>query len=315
MEPLNEIKLNTLYEKQLYNVIEELCKEESYLGVYHRANHDIPMPSIKGVSEIIELLRTILFPGYFGNSDVKLHSMKYYVGSTIDRLFLCLTEQIKRGDCFACSHEEFGSCADCEIRARHNALKFIERLPYMREMLAKDTNAAYEGDPAAKQPGETIFCYPSMRALTSHRAAHELYKLGVQLIPRMISELSHSETGIDIHPGATIGERFFIDHGTGVVIGETGIIGNNVRIYQGVTLGAKSFPLDENGNPIKGIKRHPVIEDNVIIYSGATILGPITIGRESEIGGNVWITHDVPAGTRVTQSRANETSFENGAGI
>jgi serine O-acetyltransferase len=315
MKPLNEINLNIMYEKELNSVVKKLCMETSYEGVYHRANHEVPMPSLKKVSEIIDLLRTILFPGYFDNSDVKPHTMKYYLGSTIDRLFFCLTEQINRGDCFACAQDESESCSNCEIRAKTNTLKFIERLPYIREMLAKDTDAAYKGDPAAKQPGEIIFCYPSMRTLTSHRVAHELFKLDVQLIPRMISELSHSETGIDIHPGATIGEKFFIDHGTGVVIGETTVIGNNVRLYQGVTLGAKSFPLDERGNPIKGIIRHPKIEDDVIIYSGATILGPIKIGKGAEIGGNVWITHDVSPGKKVTQGKANETSFENGLGI
>ncbi len=315
MKPLNEKSINELYESKLGSVVDELCEEKSYQGVYHRSNHDIPMPSLQDVKKIIELTRTILFPGYFGNSEVKPHSMKYYVGATIDKLFICMSEQIKRGECFACSNEENGTCSDCENRARHSSIKFIERLPAIRDLLAKDTLAAYEGDPAAKLPGETIFSYPSMYALTSHRIAHELFNLGVMLIPRIISELSHSITGIDIHPGATIGERFFIDHGTGVVIGETCEIGKNVRLYQGVTLGAKSFPLDAEGNPIKGIKRHPKIEDDVIIYSGATILGPVTIGRGSEIGGNVWITNDVPAGTRVTQSRPTETSFENGAGI
>jgi len=315
MKHSTEIEFNTIYGKQLNSIIEELSMEKSYFGVYHRANHDIPMPSTQEISEIMALLKMILFPGYFGNSDVKQHSMKFYIGSSIDRLFIRLTEQIKRGDCFACSQNERQSCADCEMRAKKSALNFIERLPYIRKMLTLDTKAAYEGDPAAKQPGETIFCYPSMQALTSHRVAHELFLIGVHLIPRIISEISHSETGIDIHPGATIGKEFFIDHGTGVVIGETCVIGNNVRIYQGVTLGAKSFPLDKENHPIKGIKRHPRIEDNVTIYSGATILGPITIGEKSEIGGNVWITHNVPAGTRVTQGMASEASFEDGAGI
>jgi serine O-acetyltransferase len=175
--------------------------------------------------------------------------------------------------------------------------------------------AAYEGDPACPTPGEAIFCYPGVYALTSHRIAHELYKLDVPLIPRIISEHAHSETGIDIHPGARIGERFFIDHGTGVVIGETSIIGDRARIYQGVTLGAKSFPLDDQGHPIKGMERHPILEDNVTIYSGATILGRVTIGAGSVIGGNVWLTRSVPPGTRIAQVKAQPERFENGAGI
>ena len=292
MKSLNEIDI-------LNTVVDKLCTKQSYKGVYHRAKHDTPMPSVKDVAKIIELLKTILFPGYFDNAHIKPNTMKYYTGSSIDMLYLNLAEQIKRGECFACSYDEAASCSDCEIKAKNSTLEFIECLPSIREMLTLDTNAAYEGDPAAKQPGETIFCYPSLSALTSHRIAHKLAELEVQLIPRIISELSHSDTGIDIHPGACIGKRFFIDHGTGVVIGETSVIGNNVRLYQGVTLGAKSFPLDINGNPIKGIKRHPNIEDDVIIYSGATILGAVTIGKAAVIGGNVWIKNDISPGTTV----------------
>jgi serine O-acetyltransferase len=170
----------------------------------------------------------------------------------------------------------------------------------VRQLLAMDVQAAYESDPAATSPDEAIFCYPGVYAITSHRVAHELYSLKVPLIPRIISEHAHSVTGIDIHPGARIGKSFFIDHGTGVVIGETCVIGDNVRLFQGVTLGAKRFELDENGKPVKGIPRHPIVEDNVVVYSGATILGRITIGRGAVIGGNVWVDKDVPAGGRVT---------------
>ena len=177
--------------------------------------------------------------------------------------------------------------------------KFIQSLPKIRHLLQTDALAAYEGDPAARAESETIFCYPSIRALINHRVGHELYKLGVPLIPRIMSESAHSETGIDIHPGAEIGEKFFMDHGTGIVIGETTIIGKNVRLYQGVTLGAKSFPLDKDGHPIKGIARHPIVEDDVIIYAGATILGRINIGKGSVIGGNTWITDPVPSGSKV----------------
>jgi serine O-acetyltransferase len=175
--------------------------------------------------------------------------------------------------------------------------------------------AAYEGDPAAVDPNEAIFCYPGLLALTNHRVAHELHRLGVPLLPRIINELAHSLTGIDIHPGAQIGRGMFIDHGTGVVIGETCIIGDRVRLYQGVTLGAKSFPLDEQGKPIKSIPRHPIVEDDVIIYAGATILGRVTIGRGSVIGGNVWLVRSVPPDSRISQGPAREEKFSSGAGI
>ena len=175
--------------------------------------------------------------------------------------------------------------------------------------------AAYLGDPASRDQNEVIFCYPSIKALTSYRIAHEIYRLEVPLIPRIVTEMAHSETGIDIHPGASIDEQFFIDHGTGTVIGETTIIGRNVRIYQGVTLGAKSFPLDQDGNPIKGIPRHPIVEDDVIIYSGATILGRITVGRGAVVGGNVWITENVEPGARVLQHLPRPAVFADGSGI
>ena len=184
----------------------------------------------------------------------------------------------------------------------------IKRLPKLREILATDVEAAYNGDPAAVNFGEIISCYPVIKALTNYRLAHELYEQGVPLIPRMLTELAHSETGIDIHPGATIGHHFTIDHGTGVVVGATCIIGNNVKLYQGVTLGALSFPLDEDGNPIKGIPRHPILEDDVIVYSNATILGRITIGKGATIGGNIWVTNDVQPGEKITQNIQKETS-------
>ena len=190
-----------------------------------------------------------------------------------------------------------------EIRhmAEDRAEKFIQTLPRLRRILATDVIAAFNGDPAAKNYGEIISCYPIIKELTIYRMAHELWNLEVPLIPRMLTEIAHSETGIDIHPGATIGEYFTIDHGTGVVIGETSVIGKNVKLYQGVTLGAKSFSLDNDGNPIKGIPRHPILKDNVIVYSNASILGRITIGEGAVVGGNIWVTHDVPAGATITQ--------------
>jgi len=306
---------NTINKNRLNKVVLALCKPESYSSVYHQGKHDTSMPSVEELSEIIERLRAIIFPGYFGHSEVRPETMSYYIGSNIDKVITSLTEQLKRGNCFTCKKYGIEECTECEKKAKYITQKFIDRLPDIRHLLSTDVQAAYEGDPAASQAGEAIFCYPSIRSLTSHRIAHELLILGAELIPRIISELAHSETGIDIHPGATIGERFFIDHGTGVVIGETSIIGKNVRLYQGVTLGAKSFPLDEDGNPIKGIDRHPKVEDNVIIYSGATILGNVIIGKDAEIGGNVWITYNVQPGAKILQSKVREVLFDDGGGI
>lgn len=286
----------------LDEIVPQLCSEESYHSVYHRINHDVPMPSLVELRIIVNNIRAILFPGYFGNSDMKPQVMAYYIGSLVDSVNNQLAEQIKRGFCFAAGSSDgldSGNCVACEEKSAEIAAEFCKKLPFLRKILATDAQAAFDGDPAAKFIGETIFCYPSLKALTNHRIAHELFKLGVPLIPRMISEMAHSETGIDIHPGADIDEYFFIDHGTGVVIGETCVIGKHVGLYQGVTLGAKSFPKDEHGNPIKGIPRHPIVEDNVIIYSGATILGRVTIGKGSVIGGNVWLTESTPAGAKI----------------
>jgi len=258
------------------------------------------MPSVVELRKAIEFLREIIFPGYFGNSSISENNMKYYIGVNIDNAYNILSEQIKRGICFANCENKI--CYDCEMLAKQKAIEFINKLPEIRHLLATDVKATYNGDPAAKDYGEIIYCYPGIRAITNYRIAHTLLKLDIPLIPRIITELAHSETGIDIHPAAEIGEYFAIDHGTGIVIGETTIIGNNVKIYQGVTLGAKSFPLDEHGNPIKGIPRHPIIEDNVVIYSEATILGRVTIGKNSIIGGNVWIVNDVPPNSKITQS-------------
>jgi len=256
-------------------------------------------PSRLAVAELVEDLRALLFPGYFGPSELKGETLRYHLGARMDRVLHALRDQIQRGLMAADP-----TCDGCEARALELASAFLARLPKVRHLLATDVQAGFEGDPAATSPDEVLFCYPGLLAVSSQRLAHELLDLGVPLLPRMMTEHAHSVTGIDIHPGAQIGERFFIDHGTGVVIGETCVIGCNVRIYQGVTLGAKSFPLDEEGNPIKGVPRHPVVEDDVIIYSNATILGRITLGRGSAIGGNVWLTRSVPPGSIVTQ--ANE---------
>ena len=299
----------------LEEVAERLCDPASYTTVYHRPLHDQPMPAVKVLREVMERLRAVLFPGYFGNSDITPESMRFHVGANLDAVSRLLADQIRRGYCFFCDREQVVGCQACEDRAKNLAGRFLAGLPRLRSYLADDVRAAFEGDPAARSPGETIFCYPSITAMTHYRVAHELHHLGVDLIPRIITEMAHSATGIDIHPGAEIGRRFFIDHGTGTVIGETCVIGDNVRLYQGVTLGAKSFPKDASGNIIKGIARHPVVEDEVTIYSGATILGRVTIGRGAVVGGNVWLTRDVPAGARVLQGRAREGVFEYGAGI
>ena len=284
----------------LTKVVDTLCEEESYKTVYHMPEHDRPMPSIPELGKFVERLRAVLFPGYFGDSEIRPETMRYHIGGNLDVAYRILEEQILRGHCFFCNTDE-RNCSGCEEDSQRIASEFMGKLPEIRRLLATDVQAAYVGDPASKSPGETIFCYPSIIAMTHHRIAHELYKLNVDLIPRIIGEMAHSKTGIDIHPGAQVGEHFFIDHGTGTVIGETCIIGRNVRLYQGVTLGAKSFPQDDSGTLIKGIARHPIVEDDVIVYSGATILGRVTIGKGSVIGGNAWATKSVEPGARLLQ--------------
>ena len=276
-----------------------------------------PMPSGEKLGTLVNKLREILFPGYFGNTTLDPTAIEYYMGVYVDEVYEILVEQILAGLCFACKegHGQELSVAEHNRNARKLTADFISELPRLRQILSTDVEAAFIGDPAAQGRGEVIFCYPAIRAISSYRIAHALVKLGVPLIPRMISEMAHSETGIDINPEAQIGSYFTIDHGTGVVIGATCIIGDNVKLYQGVTLGAKSFPLDENGNPIKGVPRHPIIEDNVVIYAAATILGRITIGHDSVIGGNVWVTNALPPHSKIVQSKVRSASFFDGAGI
>lgn len=288
------MKENDDFEK----VVNQLCDLNRNNDLYHIPWHEMDLPSTAELQKLVDILREILFPGYFGDSKIRGETLNYIIGARLHNALSILTTQINRGFCFYC-HEPDQQCRDCKERSKSLAKTFIQKLPEIKQHLALDAKAAYDGDPANLHVSEAIFCYPSMTAVTYHRIAHELFILGVPLIPRIISEIAHSITGIDIHPGARIGNGFFIDHGTGVVIGETSVIGSNVRIYQGVTLGARSFPVDSQGNPIKGIQRHPIVEDNVVIYANATILGRITIGRGSTIGGNVWVTDDVPAGSRV----------------
>lgn len=257
----------------------------------------------KQLFDIVEKLKAALFPGLYEYSPKWQKNIDIVIGNDLRDIALplsCLINSVLNPKCNIqiCEREK------CPRGSDQVTIELLEYLPKIREMLQKDVEAAYDGDPAAFSHEETILSYPSIEAITMHRIANFLYNKNIPLIPRIISEFAHQKTGIDIHPGATIGERFFIDHGTGVVIGETCTIGNNVKIYQGVTLGAKSFPTDENGNPIKGVKRHPNIEDNVVIYAGATILGGDTIiGAHSIIGGNVWLTHSVEPNSNVYNSQ------------
>lgn len=282
------------------DVIKQLAETENIREVCHKKIQNNPLPSADVLAEIVMLTRALLFPGYFGDAGVTSKTILYHIGVNVDKLEILLTSQIKAGLCFEARSEK-QICDEIDKIANDKSIDFITALPEIRKQLYTDIIAAYNGDPSAKSYGEVILCYPGIRAISSYRIAHALLKAGVPLIPRIICEMAHSETGIDIHPAATIGEYFMIDHGTGVVIGETSRIGSHVKMFQGVTLGAKSFPLDEHGHPIKGIDRHPKICDNVIIYSNSTILGNITVGDGAVIGGNIWVEKDVPAGAKLVQ--------------
>ncbi len=293
-------------------IVDELCRSTNGLSEFPGGR--IVLPSRDAVIEIVDALRSVLFPGYFGTSDLHDESLHYFVGATLAWAMRRLEEQLRRGIAFSERHD-FETCDHCADAAQRVTRSFLAKVPAIRRLVLSDVEAAYEGDPALKSRDEAIFAYPGIFAVTNQRIAHELHVLGVPLIPRIITEHAHTITGIDIHPGAAIGEKLFIDHGTGVVVGETAIIGDRVRLYQGVTLGAKSFPLDASGNPIKGIPRHPVVEDDVVVYAGATILGRITIGKGSSVGGNVWLTSSVPPGTRVTQAEVRDQTHSFGSGI
>lgn len=288
-------------------ILEEIQKNVKILAETNRPEfeyiplHPSPSPSVDKLKKIMELLRTIIFPGFFGpEQEAHPYSIQYYIGVYLEQVYDLLQEQIYRGLCFECEE-----CAQGKQKASDIAVAFINKIPEIKHYLSTDVKAILDGDPAAKSVSEIIFCYPSMQALLHHRVAHALLRLGVPVIPRIISEMAHSLTGIDIHPGATIGEYFGIDHGTGVVIGQTAIIGNHVRLYQGVTLGAKSFTLDEQGLPMD-VPRHPILEDYVTVYSNTSILGRITIGQGSVIGGNIWLTYSVPPHSKVLQTKAVE---------
>ncbi len=287
-----------------FSVVQQLSEFDSLKKVFHEKKKGVSYPSATALCEILDIARAILFPGYYGTHSVTVQTLPYYIGVNVDRLATLLEEQVIAGMLFgSAAYSDYNYVADI---AENTVERFLEKLPEMRQALISDVESAYNGDPAAKSYAEIVLCYPAIKAISAYRIAHELLLLNVPLIPRMITEMGHSETGIDINPGARIGHHFTIDHGTGVVIGETCIIGNNVKIYQGVTLGAKSFELDEYGNPVKNIDRHPIIEDDVVIYANATILGRITIGQGSVIGGNVWVTNNVPAGSKVVQKRGGQ---------
>jgi serine O-acetyltransferase len=306
------------HSEKILNAIKELSEYDLLRGLCHEQVESYSMPSANVLVEVVDLCRAILFPGYFGNASVNRHNLSFHVGLNVERLHQLLSSQILSGLCFDMqvrAHNS-GDCSELpnsrselhlfKDRAEEISSNFIESLPRLREMLATDVDACFNGDPAAESKEVVIYCYPGIKAISNYRIAHRLLELNVPIIPRMITEMAHSETGIDIHPGANIGSHFAIDHGTGVVIGATAIIGKNVKLYQGVTLGAKSFPMDEEGHPIKGIPRHPILENYVVVYSNATILGRITIGENATIGGNIWVTEDVAPNSRIIQSKAKK---------
>lgn len=280
-----------------------------------RQRRDRPpkLPSRKVLMGIADGLRAVLFPNRLGLPDLTDESIDYYVGHMLDITLRELMVQVRRELRFTSGSDPSDNSDRKQAAVITQA--FARQLPRVRSLLESDVQAAYEGDPAAHSVDEVLVCYPGITAITHYRLAHELHCLGAPLIARMISEIAHASTGIEIHPGAKIGGSFFIDHGTGVVIGETAIIGEHVRLYQAVTLGAKRFPVDEHGALVKGNLRHPIVEDDVVIYAGATILGRITIGRGSTIGGNVWLTRSVPPGSTISQAQTRSEVFEGGAGI
>jgi len=271
--------------------------------------NEAPLPSVVDVKRIVQLVKVIIFTDYFYKRQADERMRSYIIGVNMEELYGLLCKQIACGLLFCTECHD-----DVQTTAQRLALRFIDQLPEIKRLLYTDVEAMFDNDPAAQTYGEVIFSYPVVNAMTHYRIAHALHQMKIPILPRIITEQAHSKTGIDIHPGAQIGEYFAIDHGTGVVIGETCIIGAHVTLYQGVTLGAKSFKYDENGNMLN-IPRHPIIEDHVTIYSNASILGRITIGHHSVVGGNIWVTNNVPPYSRIQQSKAVDLSFQGGLGI
>ncbi len=280
--------------------------------VVSASNRKAPLPSPTKLKLVVNGIYASLFPRHAGAIDHSDEGLAFFIGNTLNQALHLLIEQVRREHAFI-----------DETRAEHATqsgpeeivAEFARGLPGLYETLESDIRAAYDGDPSAKSTEEVLLSFPGIKAIIHHRVAHALHTRGAPVIARIIAELAHSETGIDIHPGAKIGGSFFIDHGTGVVIGETAVIGERVRLYQAVTLGAKRFSVDEAGALVKGQPRHPIVEDDVVIYAGATILGRITIGRGSTIGGNIWLTRSVPPGSNIVQAQARSETFDNGAGI
>ena len=293
-------KLTNEQIEKLVGEISRTYKNDSVINFIDASN----LPAREKILEVLDLITEVLFPGYTGKRKVTKSNIEFIVGDILCQVYDELCEQTERAYKYACRIKECHDC-DCRLMAEEVTEHLLRQLPKIRELLKGDVGAAFDGDPAAKSYEEIVISYPCITAIATCRIAHELYLKEVPLIPRIMSECAHSRTGIDIHPGATIGKNFFIDHGTGVVIGETTIIGDNVKIYQGTTLGAMSFPKDERGRIIKGGKRHPTIEDNVTIYAEATILGDVVIGAGSVVGGNVWIKESVPAGVVVTTAHTD----------
>lgn len=287
--------------ERLKETVNRLTADEitDLINADHRCNG--PLPSGPTVERIVALCRALLFPGYFSDSGITAAAVPYTIGVDVHELTELLTEQIASAQCFAGGGNSDLTDACSRPSSAEIALQFVESLPELRRLLHTDVQATYLADPAALSTREVIFCYPGLRATCNHRIAHCLHRLGVPILPRMISESAHRETGIDIHPAATIGESFVIDHGTGVVIGATAVLGHHVTIYQGVTLGAKSFVTDAENNPVKGLPRHPQIGNHVVVYSNASILGRVNVGDGAVIGGNVWLTRDVAPGEKVLQ--------------
>ncbi|MDD5460060.1 MAG: serine acetyltransferase [Methylococcales bacterium] len=306
--------LNGKYDWGIDEIVAQL-RDLRVQSLETRSRRDKPpkLPSRKELQIILDGLGAVLFPNRLGLPDLNDEGIDYFVGHTLETLLRKLYKQISREFHFISGHRGIDNAA--HEQAINVARQFAAQLPTIRTLVDSDIQAAFEGDPAARSPDEVLVCYPGITAIIHHRLAHVLYRLGAPLVARIISEIAHSATGIDIHPGAQISESFFIDHGTGVVIGETAVIGQHVRVYQAVTLGAKRFLKDESGMLVKGNARHPIVEDDVVIYAGATILGRITIGRGSTIGGNVWLTHSVPPDSNITQAHVRSELFQGGAGI
>lgn len=300
--------MNDKLSQQMLNVAQMLSQPTEAEGRMNLRPTDA-LPSTEELEYLLRLIRSVFFPSFFSEVADSPHIQRYQIGVDVSKIEHILQQQIARGFAF-CGNKDCGKTNVDDIVSA-----FLVVMPEIKQMLLTDIEAVAHRDPAVEYYSEVVFSYPVIQVMLHHRVAHKLWQLGVPVIPRIISEMAHSKTGIDIHPAATIGEYFAIDHGTGVVIGETTIIGRHVMLYQGVTLGAKSFQLDDNGHP-KNIPRHPIIEDNVTVYSNTSILGRVTIGHDSIIGGNVWITSDVPPRSRVLQGKPRSVdTFEEGLGI